>query len=100
LEVLEKSGVPAGPVYDIAEMVKDPHTKARGMIKKVAAERGGEHAVIGHPVKYSAAHTNINRGAPLIGQHSEEILAEFGFTKKEVEELIKNNAVGVTAVEN
>tara|TARA_B110000263_G_scaffold56296_1_gene47892 strand:- start:859 stop:2076 length:1218 start_codon:yes stop_codon:yes gene_type:complete len=100
LEVLEKSGVPAGPVYDIAEMVKDPHTKARGMIKKVAAERGGEHAVIGHPVKYSAAHTNINRGAPLIGQHSEEILAEFGFTKKEVEELIKNNAVGVTAVDN
>ena len=80
-------------------MVADPHTKARDMIKKVGAERGGEHAVIGHPVKYSAAHTNINRGAPLIGQHSEEILAEFGFTKIEVEKLIKNNVVGVTEVE-
>ena len=99
LQVLETAGVPAGPVYDIAEMVNDPHTKARGMIAKVPAATGGEFAAIGHPVKYSAASTDISRGAPLIGEHSREVLAEFGFTADEIEALIAEGAVGETVAE-
>ena len=94
LEVLEAAGVPAGPVYDIAEMVNDPHTKARGMIARVPAATGGEFAAIGHPVKYSAASTEIERGAPLLGQHSREVLAEFGFTPEEIEGLAVDGALG------
>ena len=96
LDVLEAAGVPAGPVYDVAEMAADPHTKARGMIVQVPAATGGEFAVIGHPVKYSAASTEISRGAPLIGEHSREVLAEFGFTPQEIEALIGEGAVGET----
>ena len=96
LDVLESAGVPAGPVNDVAEMAADPHTKARGTIAQVPAATGGEFAVIGHPVKYSAASTEIIRGAPLIGQHSREVLAEFGFTKDEIESLIGEGAVGET----
>ena len=99
LEVLEAAGVPAGPVYDVAEMAADPHTKARGMIAQVPAATGGELAVIGHPVKYSAASTEISRGAPLIGEHSREVLAEFGFSPEEVESLISEGAVGETTAD-
>ena len=94
LEVLEAAGVPAGPVYDVAEMANDPHTKARGMIAKVPAATGGEFAAIGHPVKYSAASTEIGRGAPLIGEHSREVLAEFGFSAEEIEGLAIDGALG------
>lgn len=96
LEILETAGVPAGPVYDIAEMVNDPHTKARGMIAKVPAATGGEFAAIGHPVKYSGASTDIRRGGPLIGQHSREVLREFGFSKEEIDNLVDEGAVGET----
>jgi crotonobetainyl-CoA:carnitine CoA-transferase CaiB-like acyl-CoA transferase len=93
LEKLEAAGVPAGPVYDIKEMSEDPHTIARGMIKKVPAATGGEHSVIAHPVKYSAAPTSIRRGAPLMGEHSREVLAEFGFAADEIDGLIGSGAI-------
>ncbi len=94
LSVLEAAGVPAGPVYDIAEMVADPHTQARGMIAKVPAATGGEFAAIGHPIKYSAASTEISRGAPLIGEHTREVLAEYGFSAEEIAALQADGAIG------
>lgn len=97
LERLEAVGVPAGPVYDVAEMSADPHTLARGMIAHVPAFTGGEHAVIAHPIKYSNAETNIARGAPMIGEHNAEVLAEFGFSAGEIETLTASGAVGSTA---
>jgi crotonobetainyl-CoA:carnitine CoA-transferase CaiB-like acyl-CoA transferase len=94
LEVLEAAGVPAGPVYDVAEMANDPHTKARGMIASVPVAAGGEFAAIGHPVKYSSASTEISRGAPLIGEHTSEVLAEYGFTVDEIADLQADGALG------
>ena len=94
LEVLEAAGVPAGPVYDVAEMANDPHTKARGMIASVPVAAGGEFAAIGHPVKYSSASTEIRRGAPLIGEHTSEVLAEYGFTVDEIADLQADGALG------
>ena len=94
LGVLEEAGVPAGPVYDIAEMVGDPHTQAREMIAKVPAATGGEFAAIGHPVKYSAASTEIQRGAPLIGEHTREVLLEYGFNADEIASLQADGAIG------
>lgn len=99
LGIFEAAGVPAGPVNNIAEMVNDPHTQARGIIASVPAATGGEFAAIGHPVKYSAASTEIGRGAPLIGEHSREVLAEFDFTPEEIESLIGEGAVGETVAE-
>ncbi len=97
LERLEAAGVPAGPVYDVAEMSADPHTIARGMMQKVPAYTGGEFTVIAHPVKYSNAETTIRRGAPMIGEHGAEVLAEFGFSEAEIAALIDSGAVGKAA---
>ncbi len=93
LEKLEAAGVPAGPVYDVKEMSEDPHTAARAMIDHVPAATGGEHAVITHPVKYSATPATVRRGAPLMGEHSREVLAEFGFSSQEIDGLIASGAI-------
>jgi len=93
LEKLEAAGVPAGPVYDVKEMSEDPHTAARGMIDHVPAATGGEHAVITHPVRYSATPATVRRGAPLMGEHSREVLAEFGFSSQEIDGLIASGAI-------
>jgi crotonobetainyl-CoA:carnitine CoA-transferase CaiB-like acyl-CoA transferase len=94
LERLEAAGVPAGPLYNVAEMSADPHTIAREMIQKVPAFTGGDFSVIAHPIKYSNAETTIARGAPMLGEHSAEVLAEYGFSADEVAALIASGAVG------
>lgn len=97
LERLEAAGVPAGPLYDVAEMSADPHTIARGMIQQVPAFTGGAFSVIAHPVKYSNADTTLERGAPMIGEHSVEVLGEFGFSEEEIAALTDSGAVGTAA---
>ena len=74
LERLERTGVPAGPVLDIAAMQRDPQTLAREMVLDVPHSKIGPTPTLGHPVKYSSAPVEIRRGAPLYGEHTKEVL--------------------------
>ncbi len=93
LNRLERAGVPAGPVLDITAMHRDPQTLARQMVLKVRHSKLGETETLGHPVKYSVTPARIVRGAPLFGEHSREILNEYGYGQKEIEALIAAKAV-------
>ena len=96
LERLEHAGVPAGPVLDIRAMQRDPQTLAREMVLNVPHSKIGPTPTLGHPVKYSSAPAEIRRAAPLYGEHTKEVLAEYGFSDDEIDALIKEAAV-VTA---
>jgi formyl-CoA transferase len=71
-------GVPAGPIHDYAQAVADPHTLAREMVVEMEHPEAGTVYGLGIPVKLSATPGSIRRPAPLLGQHTEEILAELG----------------------
>jgi len=90
---LEMVGVPAGPVLNVNEMHRDPHTLARGMVVEVEHARLGPVKTIGLPVKFSETPGKLARGAPLYGQHTREVLAEHGFGKDEIAALIEKGAV-------
>ncbi len=93
LALLEQAGVPAGPVYDVAQMAADPQTAARRMIREVADPEGPTQRVLGHPVKYSDAETEIAHPAPRLGQHSRQVLAEYGFASGEIEALVAGGSI-------
>ncbi len=93
LERLERAGVPAGPVLDIAEMHRDPQALARGVVTRAPHSRLGEVGTLGHPVRYSRTPASIRRGAPLYGEHSREVLAELGYPDAEIEALVASGAV-------
>jgi crotonobetainyl-CoA:carnitine CoA-transferase CaiB-like acyl-CoA transferase len=93
LKRLQAAGVPAGPVFDIAQMHADPQTLARGMVVEVPHRRLKKHKTLGTPVKFSVSPSAVERGAPLLGEHTREILAEYGYAKKEIDELISAGAV-------
>jgi len=93
LERMERAGVPAGPVLDIAGMQADPQTLARGMVTEVPHTRVGPVKTLGHPVHYSATPAAITRGAPLLGEHTVEVLTEHGYSEAEIEAFAARGAV-------
>jgi len=93
---LDAAGVPAGPVYDVAEMHRDPQVLAREMVVEVAHSTLGPVRTLGLPIKFSDTPGGPRRGAPLYGEHSRAVLAEQGFAPAEIEALIASGAVAAT----
>ena len=90
---LEAIGVPAGPVLDVKEMHQDPQTLAREMVVEVEHPEAGPVRSIGLPVKFSQTPGVLDRPAPLLGQHSREVLAEEGYTAAEIDALVASGVV-------
>ena len=84
---LEAVGVPAGPVLSVGDMLKDPQVLARDMVVEVEHSRLGPIKALGSPVKFSRTPTNTGLGAPLLGEHTREILDEYGYSDSEIEAL-------------
>jgi crotonobetainyl-CoA:carnitine CoA-transferase CaiB-like acyl-CoA transferase len=85
---LEAAGIPAGPVLSIGDMLKDPQVLARDMVVEVEHSHLGPVKALGSPVKFSHTPTEIRRGAPLLGEHSREILAEYGYSETDIDALV------------
>ncbi|HEX6691778.1 MAG TPA: CoA transferase [Burkholderiales bacterium] len=92
LAALEAEGVPCGPINSIAEMAADPHTAARQMVVELEHPRAGRTRALGLPIKLSATPGRVSRAAPLLGQHTREVLAEYGFAGPEIESLLGTGA--------
>lgn len=90
---MEKAQLPAGPVNDILQMHKDPQANARDMIIDVDHASVGTVRTIGHPVKFSRTPAKVDHAAPVLGQHSREVLAEIGYETEKIDALIRSNAV-------
>jgi len=86
---LEEAGIPSGPVLNISEVSSHPQAEARNMVQEI--EQGLR--VIGHPVKYSDTPASIGRGAPELGEHTGDVLAEAGYSEAEIDALVAAEAV-------
>jgi crotonobetainyl-CoA:carnitine CoA-transferase CaiB-like acyl-CoA transferase len=92
VELLEAEGVPCGPINSVADMAADPQALAREMVVELDHPRAGATRALGLPIKLSASPGKVARPAPLLGQHTREVLAEFGFSASEVEALVHSGA--------
>ena len=88
-------GLPAGPVLTVGEMHGHPHVQAREMVTTVEHAALGPVETIGAPVKFSRTAGGPQRGAPVYGQHTREILEQAGFTAQEIAELAAAGAIGL-----
>ena len=78
LSVLESNGVPAAPIYDVAQIVNDPHISlAREMIQQIMHPAAGAINIVGNPIKMSLTNPEIRSSAPLLGEHTDPVLAEY-----------------------
>jgi crotonobetainyl-CoA:carnitine CoA-transferase CaiB-like acyl-CoA transferase len=80
VSVLIEAGVPCGPIHDYRQVFEDEHTQAREMEVRLEHPVEGEIRALGIPVKLSDTPGAIRRPAPLLGEHTAEVLEEVGIT--------------------
>ena len=89
----EAAGVPVGPVNKIGEMLADPQVAAREMVVEVDHPRAGRTRALGLPIKFSETPGEITRAAPLLGEHTREVLAGLGYSSAEIDRLVAEGAI-------
>lgn len=85
---LLNAGLPSGPIYNTEQVVNHPHTRHRQMVIEQ-----GWYKMTGTPIKLSRTPGNINSLPPRYGEHSEEILRQFGFSDVEIADLMARETV-------
>jgi formyl-CoA transferase len=90
---LNEAGVPCGPIYSIDQVFSDPQVEHLQIAQSVAKPNGETLNVVGQPVTLSRTPSRIAVAPPDIGQHTDEVLKEFGYADGEITALRKANAV-------
>lgn len=86
--------VPVAPVYNVDDVVKDPHLIERNMFTTVEHKNAGTVKVVNFPVKFSKTPGMVKNAAPVIGQHNQEILGDIlGYNEEKIVALKKANAI-------
>jgi formyl-CoA transferase len=93
VEVLNKAGVPCGPIYNVKEVFDDPHVQALGLAVTIEHPRLGKQAMQNLPVTLSRTPGAVRTPSPDMGQHTDQILAELGYSKDEIAALRRDNVV-------
>jgi len=85
--VLDRVGVANGPILDIPDTFSDPQVLHQEMLQEVEHPKCGRIKQIGIPIKMSRTPGSIRTASPLLGQHTEEILTELGYSIGEIEQM-------------
>ncbi len=92
VDILRKFDIPCSPVMSMKDIVNDPSLRASGTITEVDHKERGKYLTVGSPIKFSGMTVEIT-GSPLLGEHTDEVLAGLGYSKDQVAALHTAGAV-------
>ena len=93
LAAMRERDIWAGPVYGYAELVEDPQIKHNGTLVEYDHPTEGRVRTPGFPIRFSATPSKVERGAPLVGEHSREVLREAGLDEHAIDLLVESGVV-------
>jgi crotonobetainyl-CoA:carnitine CoA-transferase CaiB-like acyl-CoA transferase len=90
---LNQAGVPCGPIYNMDQVFADPQVAQIGIAQPVTHPTLGEIHVVGQGVNLSRTPTSVRTAAPELGEHTEEVLQQYGVSREEFQDLRKRGVV-------
>lgn len=93
LALFRENDIWAGPVYGYEDLRSDPQIVHNGTFIEYEHPTEGHVVTPGFPIRFSATPSKVSRGAPLAGEHSRDVLREFGFEDASIDELVATGAV-------
>jgi crotonobetainyl-CoA:carnitine CoA-transferase CaiB-like acyl-CoA transferase len=91
--LLVAAGVPAGPVNTVGEALSHPQARAMDMVVDATTANGDSRPMIGLPIHFGGKNVPATSAAPRLGQHTSEVLGEFGFTSAEIDDLAATGSI-------
>jgi crotonobetainyl-CoA:carnitine CoA-transferase CaiB-like acyl-CoA transferase len=95
LQRLEANDVPVVPLYNVAEVLKDPQVRHLDLVEELSHPQAGKLQFVGGPVRYDGLTKEQSTPPPLLGEHSAAILKELGYGQSNIDELV---AGGITKI--
>jgi formyl-CoA transferase len=93
LALFEANDIPCGPINDYSQVFADPQVRAREMVLETEHPVLGRLKTLGSPIKLSATPPDVRRRAPMLGEHTVEVLTECGLSEEEIEALRKGGVI-------
>ncbi len=93
MDICNGVDIPVGPILSMKEIAEEPSLRKTGTVVEVDHPKRGKYLTVGNPVKMSDSITEVKR-APLLGEHTEEILAkELGYGAAEIADIKASGAI-------
>jgi len=92
MEILNKYDIPCGPILSMKEIAEEPSLRKTGTIVEVDHPQRGKYLTVGNPIKLSDSPTDVTR-SPLLGEHTDEVMAELGYSPAQIESLRAAGAI-------
>ncbi len=93
LALFEANDIPCGPINDFGQVFGDPQVEAREMAVEIEHPTLGHLRALGSPIKMSATPPDVRRRAPMLGEHTDEVLADAGYSAEDIRALRDERAV-------
>ncbi len=96
IAAFDAAGVPVGPVHTIGDALTHPQALARGMVVELFHPQAGATKALGCPIHFSGTPTRITRPAPLLGEHTREVLRQNDYSDAEIDAFLAAGAVAAS----
>lgn len=88
-----KAGIPCAPINSFGDMMAHPHTAATGIVQELTHPVYGTIKTMAQPLNFNGERNKPQRPPPMLGEHTREVLAQFGYSDTDIERLIASKAV-------